>query len=438
MYEFHPYITNDGSIGLYNNDFDDIYHSAKGALTEAYEKFIYPLDFDLLMSKKQINVLDICYGIGYNSKTFLNFILEKYLIKNLHADSNIDPIYTNNTQSNKTTYNVKIHTNNKCCKKYSNVNKSNAEIYPYNILPKISVTAIDNDKILAFLSPFIKNSAINQKNFKIDFKYKKIEKYCNNKFDKKFTLPKINNLINYYLFDKIIQTYPEIFSNSDLDAILGSQKYDLIFDNKMRGIFKLFKYEHNKSGKLTSFISFLHNIYYRHISNMYKSKLKRYNLKDIDFLLKCGDARKILLSDEHKYDVVFLDAFSPTKCPCLWSLEFFKLLFNHLNNDGVILTYSTSASIRNAMLNSGFIIGNIYNERENKYTGTIAAKNKNFIKYPLSKFDLGLLNTKAGIFYRDKNLTGQNEALIDFRKIEVENSKLMSSSEYKKLYKLTN
>ena len=74
MYEFHPYFTNDGSVGLYSPDFDDIYHSSTGALTEAYEKFIMPVNMDELLKKDEIKVLDICYGIGYNSKSFLNFI----------------------------------------------------------------------------------------------------------------------------------------------------------------------------------------------------------------------------------------------------------------------------------------------------------------------------------------------------------------------------
>ena len=80
MYEFHPYITNDGSVGLYSPDFNDIYHSASGALTEAYEKFILPVDFDKLMQKKSIKILDICYGIGYNSKSFLNLILKSVCV----------------------------------------------------------------------------------------------------------------------------------------------------------------------------------------------------------------------------------------------------------------------------------------------------------------------------------------------------------------------
>ena len=36
------FITDDGSIGLYNKELDEIYHSKYGAKTEALEKFINP------------------------------------------------------------------------------------------------------------------------------------------------------------------------------------------------------------------------------------------------------------------------------------------------------------------------------------------------------------------------------------------------------------
>ena len=81
MYDFHPYFTNDGSVGLYSPDFDDIYHSSTGALTEAYEKFIMPINVDEILKKDSIKILDICYGIGYNSKSFLNFIFENKFLK---------------------------------------------------------------------------------------------------------------------------------------------------------------------------------------------------------------------------------------------------------------------------------------------------------------------------------------------------------------------
>ena len=42
MYTLYPYFTNDGSVGLFSPEADDIYHSTYGALSEAYEKFIIP------------------------------------------------------------------------------------------------------------------------------------------------------------------------------------------------------------------------------------------------------------------------------------------------------------------------------------------------------------------------------------------------------------
>ena len=73
MEEFLPYMTNDYSVGLYSKSTDDIYHSAFGALSEAYEKFILPANLKNIFNKtNNIKILDICYGIGYNTKAFLN------------------------------------------------------------------------------------------------------------------------------------------------------------------------------------------------------------------------------------------------------------------------------------------------------------------------------------------------------------------------------
>ena len=157
---------------------------------------------------------------------------------------------------------------------------------------------------------------------------------------------------------------------------------------------------------------------------------------DFKFDLKIEDARLALLSDLNRYNYIFLDAFTPAKCPCLWTIDFFKLLYEHLDPDGMILTYSNAASIRNAFINAGFYVGKIFNPTSNKFMGTVAVKNKSLVKYELSEYDFGLLNTKAGIFYRDENLNASNEAIIEAHKKEFENSDLISSSKFIKLYKL--
>ena len=125
MYELYPYFTNDGSVGLFSPDADDIYHSTYGALTEAYEKFILPSNLNsFLKNNNEIKILDICFGIGYNSKSFLNYIL--------------DCLYNETIYTDKIKYSDKIDTNNK---KF-----------------KIYIHAIDTDKNLACLSPlFISN-----------------------------------------------------------------------------------------------------------------------------------------------------------------------------------------------------------------------------------------------------------------------------------------
>lgn len=425
MYEFHPYFTNDGSVGLYSPDFDDIYHSSTGALTEAYEKFILPVDMDILLKNNEIKILDICYGIGYNSKSFLNFIFENYYLKNSQK------IFQKNNLSTKNNY-APIHTD-----KISDDNRQgyNETIHTDNIFDKISIIAIDNDKILAYLSPFIKTGKNNFKNENIDFDKKNLHKYLSK--NKKLKTKKVNNLINFLIFEKIAQNCNDFLDNEAVTRILSDKKFKQFFESDIRAIYR---------GKIskeckciqTSFLhhlkAFLHNIYYHHITDSYKNGLKQYNLEGFTFELKIDDARKVIKLDKNKYNLIFLDAFTPSKCPCLWSYEFFNELYNHLEPDGMLLTYSTSASIRGAMQEAGFYIGNIFNERENKFTGTIAVKNKSLIKHQLSEFDLGLLKTSAGIFYRDKNLTGQNEAIIKARKFEVENSNRISTSQYKKQY----
>lgn len=75
------------------------------------------------------------------------------------------------------------------------------------------------------------------------------------------------------------------------------------------------------------------------------------------------------------------------------------------------------------------------NENKNKFIGTIAVKNKSLIKHELSEYDLGLINSKAGIFYRDENLNGLNEEIIAAREKEVEKSNKISSSRFIKEFK---
>ena len=58
-------ITNDGTITLKNDKYNECYHSTEGAVTETLYKHIYPA-FSVV-DKKEIKILDICFGLGYNT-----------------------------------------------------------------------------------------------------------------------------------------------------------------------------------------------------------------------------------------------------------------------------------------------------------------------------------------------------------------------------------
>ena len=476
MYELHPYFTNDGSVGLFSPEADDIYHSTYGALSEAYEKFVLPANLENFFSNNsEIKVLDICYGIGYNSKSFLNFLIDKKIlnikIKNknfsnkifekfskkiFYKKQNIVPIHTDNiskTINSETIDTYKIITNDviysdnnsniKNKQKIHSDEDNNASIYSNNVSDsnstcshlnkKIFIKAIDTDKNLFYLSPFFRQGNKSDKKYnKLDFNYEKISKLLNNDFSHKY---KLNPEVNLIILKNIVEKIPEIFEDFDFLNILKSRKYSPFFDRKIKALFWGIKYERGIYRPPEALGAFLHNIYYKYISIRYKKALNSLILNDFIFEPSIEDARTSLKRDENIYNFIFLDAFTPAKCPALWSLEFFKLLFDHLDNNGMILTYSNSSAVRNAMINAGFSVGKIYNPEIDKFTGTIAVKNKSLIKYELSEYDLGLINSRAGIFYRDENLNLPNEAIIEAHKKEVALSDKISSSAFIKNYK---
>lgn len=149
----------------------------------------------------------------------------------------------------------------------------------------------------------------------------------------------------------------------------------------------------------------------------------------IDLNFYTEDARTFVKGTLNKYNFIFLDAFTPAKCPSLWSLEFFKELYSKLEDDGLFLTYSNSAAIRNSLLQNGFYVGKVYDDTMKKVIGTIATKNPELIIHKLDDRDLNLIHSKAGICYRDNNLEMDNQSIIKNRELMVSESELISSSQ---------
>lgn len=72
-------ITADGSHTLYDKNFDECYHSVSdGALTETMLKHVIPAFEAVCKDAKEINVLDICFGLGFNSLATIWYAKQNY------------------------------------------------------------------------------------------------------------------------------------------------------------------------------------------------------------------------------------------------------------------------------------------------------------------------------------------------------------------------
>ncbi len=158
-----------------------------------------------------------------------------------------------------------------------------------------------------------------------------------------------------------------------------------------------------------------------------------------------GDARKTLdeIPENIKFDLIFHDGFSPSKCPEVWSEEFLTSLAKRLINGGRLITYSSAAAIRASLKRAGL---NIYSllpvEKQKKQwsSGTLAAKGE-VINSPfqgnqrwqaLTPMEEEHLLTRAAIPYRDPTRKSTSLEIISQRKIEQQASRMISSSAWKR------
>ena len=71
--------TGDGSITFHNEQYDETYHSITGAKEEALKKFVEPSNVKKYALNDEVNILDVCFGLGYNSAMAIDKILEANL-----------------------------------------------------------------------------------------------------------------------------------------------------------------------------------------------------------------------------------------------------------------------------------------------------------------------------------------------------------------------
>lgn len=64
--------TEDGSITFWNEEYKEHYHTPAGARLEAEEKFLVPSNLKERLAKGDVALLDVCFGLGYNSLAAMN------------------------------------------------------------------------------------------------------------------------------------------------------------------------------------------------------------------------------------------------------------------------------------------------------------------------------------------------------------------------------
>ncbi|HAC63400.1 MAG TPA: hypothetical protein DCF68_07625 [Cyanothece sp. UBA12306] len=149
--------------------------------------------------------------------------------------------------------------------------------------------------------------------------------------------------------------------------------------------------------------------------------------------LLLGDGRKTIQTVKslgHKFDAIFLDPFSPPKCPQLWTVEFLTLVTQCLHHQGHLATYSSAAAVRVALQLSGLNIAPTRGVGR-RSPGTLASFNGQNLE-SISQQESEHLRTRAAIPYRDPSLEDSPMVIHHRRKTEQQESSQETTSQWKK------
>ena len=158
-----------------------------------------------------------------------------------------------------------------------------------------------------------------------------------------------------------------------------------------------------------------------------------------------GDARQNLkaLPDLCQVDLILLDAFSPSRCPQLWSEEFLGALAERLAPGGRLLTYCRAAAVRGSLRRAGLTLRSLRpaaRERIEWSSGTLAVKPKASAPLAsegpgwtaLSAMEEEHLCTRASVPYRDPQGDDKAEIIQQRRELEQQSCGLESTSAWQR------
>ena len=117
---------------------------------------------------------------------------------------------------------------------------------------------------------------------------------------------------------------------------------------------------------------------------------QNYQDEQFDIKVHIGDARQYIKNLKN-IDIVYQDAFSSEVNCELWTVEYFKDIYQACNENAIVTTYSVATSIRMSMNEAGF---EIYQIKPVKKKQTIAFKNRQDIDAKYIDMELKKLRNK--------------------------------------------
>ena len=169
-----------------------------------------------------------------------------------------------------------------------------------------------------------------------------------------------------------------------------------------------------------------HNIYYQTLLSPLQIRFPIVTTS-LQLDLYFEDLRNLVTASSLPVYRIFHDAFSPSVCPELWSVELFEAYARLLEPElGLLITYSTAAAVRGALHEAGFKMIKIPGVGQKK-DATVASLSPKVLARvlavvpgasELSTDEEDYLNSKAGIPYRDPSLRDSSESVISRRQAE--------------------
>jgi len=88
------------------------------------------------------------------------------------------------------------------------------------------------------------------------------------------------------------------------------------------------------------------------LSHNLENDKKNYISENLEFLKSETSLENTILTD--KYDIIFYDAFAPSKQPSMWKRINLEKIFSHMKNGSVLVTYCSSGQFKRDLKSIGF------------------------------------------------------------------------------------